>query len=741
MTAKQMKVLAEAPLKDLARLTRDQITQVALKVRRRSANGRDVVVWANRRDYPIENIANGQLERDLMEAGGGGNYIVQMFNNDNPLEALSPRWQVPLEGQAFDPSAARALGGPGGGLGGLGGGFRVPGAPAFAPHNIGGVNVPASAMTAGFPLPPVNALGEIMGPPPPNLMGTSMPSSFDYKSQWQHAFDTAAQPGGALDPAHQVSVDFAHRFDDRRESTLQQVAVLQEKLANEKETHVERMFALQQQNQGGGLAAIMPLMMHMMQQQNQQQERAAQAAMQQQAQNMQMMLAMVTREPPKSQTLDANVLAALAAAVVPVATAFISNGSQRHQAQIQAQMKQQELHMQQQQAFQQMFLQGQQQKTDIPALLTAGAPILAAVMTARQGRDELALQRADQQSQNSMMQLKMVADMVAEQAQNSGNPDLAELAMRLIAEVLPQMPQVIGALRGGSKPAAQVQQQPPRALPGAQGAASQNAGVALTPAQQAVFQRAQQLPQATDGTDYNTSVANWAGLLEVDDDAADATAWVLENHLAKMGPPFTSIAWREAVFHAHHLSDPGLTADRFRRVIDEAYNEGHFPEMVMTALETNTRQVLESVMSNMPVTEMHPDYMRKVLDVFMERLNADQAQTAARQAPPQPVVVVQRTPQPPQTAQVAKPAPPAAPTAQQAAEGAPTKNLRVVPAVVPGEPVAGAYSTAEGVFEAGPADDDDEDDEDDDEDDDDGEAGEELGPEALGQVLNKRGGL
>ena len=232
MTAKQMKVLAEAPLKDLARLTRDQITQVALKVRRRSANGRDVVVWANRRDYPIENIANGQLERDLMEAGGGGNYIVQMFNNDNPLEALSPRWQVPLEGQAFDPSAARALGGPGGGLGGLGGGFRVPGAPAFAPHNIGGVNVPASAMTAGFPLPPVNALGEIMGPPPPNLMGTSMPPSFDYKSQWQHAFDTAAQPGGALDPAHQVSVDFAHRFDDRRESTLQQVAVLQEKLAN-----------------------------------------------------------------------------------------------------------------------------------------------------------------------------------------------------------------------------------------------------------------------------------------------------------------------------------------------------------------------------------------------------------------------------------------------------------------------------------------------------------------------------
>ena len=723
MTQKKNLILNDPPLKDIQGLVRRQVQSVALKVKRRAANNREAIIWPFRKDYPVDNLTNGQLEKDLMAHAGGGTYIVQMFDNENGLESLSPRWSVPLEGQPFDPQARPQYGAPPaspsftvGGLGGFGGGF---GQGFSAPHNIGGVTVPAAAIGAGLPTPPVNLQGDIMAPPPPHLMGSPEMANHDFRTQWQHVYDHQATAGGALDPVQRVGVDFAHKFDDRRETTLAEVARLQEQLANEKTSAMERMFALQQQNQGGGLAAVMPMMMGFMQQQQQQQERAAQQAMAQQQQNTQMMLAVLTRQPeqPKSG-IDANLIAAIAAAVVPMATAYISHQSSTHQTQLQAQMKQQEM---QQQAFQQMFLQGQQ-KTDLPSLLGAGAPILAALLTARQGSAELALQRQDQQSQNAMMQLKMMADMVAERAEAAGNPDLAEMVLRFAADIVPQLPGVMNAMRGKGGVAQAPQR--PAALPPST-LAPQGQQVTVTAEQRAIFKRAQEMPQ--DATvDLNTSVANWAGLLEVDDDAAEATGWVVAEQLSKMGPAFTTIPWREAVFHAHHLSDPALTADRFRAVIDEAYNNEDFPPMVMRALENDTRQVLDSVMGNMPVTQMHPDYAKNVLDIFMAKLQQEQQANAVARA--------QAAVPPVQPVEVVKPAPPPAPTAQQAAspEGTPTKTLRVVP---PAQEQEQPMQTQAQVPGPGVDDTEDEDlDEDDDDDDDDDDWGDEedaLGPEAL----------
>jgi len=692
MTQKKALLLNDPPLKDIKDLVRRQIPVIALKVRRRAANNREMIIWSFRKDYPVSSLTDGQLEKELQEHSGGGQYIVQMFDNENSMEPLSPRWLVNLEGQPFDPHS-RPQYAPQRGLGGMPM-ASVPFAPTMpSVMPIGGVNVPAAAMHAGMPMPPVNTAGEILGPPPASLMSSGEMRNFDFKTQWQHVYDNAAATG-QLDPAHQVSVDFANKFDDRRESTLAENARLHEKLAHEKETHVERMaaMAMQASSGGGGLASVMPVFLQMMQQQAQQQAQQSQ-------QNMQMMLALLTREPQRTGP-DANTLLGLAAALVPVATAFITHGSDRHNQALQAQMKQQELQMQQQQAFQQLFLQSTTQKMDLPGLLAAGAPIATALLTARQSRDELALQRQDAHAQNSMVQLKMMSDMLAERAREQGSPDIAEMIMRFTADMMPELPKVIDALRGGGKApvqrlAAPQQQQAPQQ--------PQQAMPTQAPAD-ALLRIAQGLHVAPD-VDPQTSLASWVGLLELDDDAAQATSWVMSQQLSKVGADFTTIAWREAVFHAHHLSDPEVTAARFRAVIDAAYDANLFPQIVRTALEQDTRGVLEQLMKNMPVGEAHPEYMHKVLDVFMAQLQRDQEAGAVERAQ----------------------------QAAQAAGGAPVQ-------VAPAAPAA-AVEASDGGTDGGPSedgadadddDDDDADDESDDVDDDDDMGDDEpLGPEAL----------
>lgn len=622
---KKPPVLEEPPTKDFEKLRRAGTELCAMRVTRQAPNGRNSIIWPKRTNFQVQDLWNGGLEEALKAEAGGGSYTVQVFDNENTMQPLTPRWRVQLPGQARDlkstPGYEPAPGfsvGPGAGAGPSFG----PGAGVAPGTFVGGMRVPLNAQRLGM-VPPVDAHGNISGGPPPGLMRNKALLDFDYQTQWQHVYDAEAQPGGMLDAGHQVTRDFAHRFEDRREKSLEEVARLQEKLAHEKETHVERMFALQQQANGGGLAAMLPMMLQMQQQQQQAAERAHQAAMQQQQQQMQMTLALLTQKPDK-QGLDINAIAALAAAIVPVATAFVTQGGQRQDSALNAQLRQQEISQQAQQAqqaqLQQILLAQNGNKTSIVDLVAATAPILATIMQAKQGQAELALQRADMQQNNGMMTIKMLADVLAQQAEQQGNPELAEIIMRTAVESMPHLPGAVRAIRDAIKgdtpalpppptvaprPPAQQRQQPP----GASGA----------PADVRAY------PKARDVSDED-SAEHWGHLHSINSSATVETAHVMESYLDRLG--LHTIGWREAVFHAHHMSEPEVTADRFRNVIDAALEGGYMPTPIVEQLRADARKALETVVSFLPVARRNPEYAQAVVDAFMDRIRAEKEDLA-----------------------------------------------------------------------------------------------------------------
>jgi hypothetical protein len=587
-------ILNEPPVLEMKALE-ETCQEVSLRIVRSTPSGQWSTI-APQTLKPLLDLKSGELEKWLADYAGGGSFVIEA-RDPSTMETVLPRWRIVLPGAPKDPK--RNLPQPGVMGGSIPG--MVPG--------VGGIPVPPAALAAGLPAPRMAGPGQVTLPPQDQLPRWA--SSYSAGDQWSVFYDQALRGGQLPQGASMHSDALAYTQAQTWQTQHSQERAENAKIRTELEQARKEMRDL-------------------IDKKDEEIRRVERARAEEKAEGQMLALRAEINAMRDNRGMD---WAPIAAAIAPIAAAWIATGKDREKIEADRTLKTMELSASQNATMIQTLVKGKDGNLDWVKLLPALAPLIIEFM--KNTGPAAAAEAQATADETKMMQFKMISDLIMAQAQQGGDAPWWLPMVQSIMEGLGDMAQTVGRTA------------PTRQLP---------AG-----APQA--QLAQQDP-ATVATGDDAEV--WRQLETLDPDAAQLTQVVWKNVPVEAG--FHTHEWRLLIFNIHSQVLPQKLAPKIVDHLEHLHDFEMLPNVLRDVFE-HPQKIAEVIMA-LPIGQRSPDYAQLLIQTVVGELQSraeayeGQSEEAPTYEPPGSIVtpppdpeealekaleVVSDEPQPPQS--------------------------------------------------------------------------------------------